>query len=227
MRLNVIRTGSMAVVLGALLLGALAQEASAGLLSGTRSNWAVGAGWNFGRGTFESPAGERQKYSEGSSSQIRAGRMWGNHVQIGVDYQGWAIEGGVLEDSTGVKARRSLQNLSATITVFPGKPETAFGGLYLRAGIGLGWVGTGLKEVQIGEEIHAGERLDEWGTGFLGEIGYELWIFRHFSISPGLAFNYFEINAKPTELEGIMLPGTERAGFAVLQITFNVYFGGE
>lgn len=214
-------------LLGLLLLSSIAAEADAGVLSGTRSNWTVAAGWNFGRGAWEDPAGERTRYSEGSSAQIRAGRMLGNHLQVAIDYQGWAIEGGALQDSMGVKARRGLQNLAATISVFPGKPGTALGSLYLRAGVGMGWVSTGLKPFELGVEITEGETHHEWGTGFLSEIGYELWVHRSFSIAPGVAFNYFEIGGGPFEVEGIALPGTDRAAFLAGQVTFNVYFGGE
>lgn len=226
MKVYPLRAGST-WLLGLLLLSCMAAEADAGVVSGVRSDWTVAAGWNFGRGAFEDPAGERTRYSEGSSAQIRAGRMLGNHLQFGIDYQGWAIEGGVLQDSTGVKARRGLQNLAATVTVFPGKPGSAFGSLYLRAGVGMGWATTGLKEFELGLEITEGESHHEWGTGFLAEVGYELWVFRHFSMAPGVAFNYFQVGGGPFEVEGIALPGTERAAFLAAQVTFNIYFGGE
>lgn len=207
-----------AALLGVLLLGAMATPAGAGVLSGHRPHWAVGAGWNFGRGKFEGPQGGEQSYQEGSAAQIRAGRMLGNHLQVGVDYQGWAIEGGeAVVDSSTTKLRRSLQNLSASLTVYPGKPETAFGGWYMRVGAGLGWAGTGAKEVTIGEETTEGVRKDEWGWAFLVETGYELWVVDHFSISPGVALNYFEIGG--TDF-------VDRAGFGVVQVTFNAYFGG-
>jgi len=215
-----------AVALGFLLAGAA--PADAGVFSGSRGTWAFGAGWNFGRGTFEAPTGERQRYSEGSSSQIRAARRIGSHFQVGVDYQGWAVEGGELRDDFPYKLRRSLQNLAATVTVFPGRPGTALGGWYLRGGVGLGWAGTGAKEVHLGEETHGGERKDDWGVGFLAETGYEIWVVRHFSISPGIAFNYFEIGGDTViEDEDFEFLIVDRAGFLAGQITFNVYFGGD
>lgn len=217
MRTNGAGAGLLAAVaLGSLMAGAV--PAGAGVFSGTRGTWALGAGWNFGRGTFEDPTGERQRYREGSSAQIRAGRRLGNHVQVGVDYQGWAIEWGELVDGFPYKIRRSLQNLTGSVTVFPGRPGTALGGWYLRAGAGLGWAGTGAKEVHLGEETHGGEREDEWGVGFLGETGYEIWVVPKFSIAPGVAFNWFEIGGDRF---------VDRAGFLAGQVTFNVYFGGD
>jgi hypothetical protein len=207
-----------AALLGALLASASSSPADAGVFSGTRGKWALGAGWNFGRGTFEDPSGERLRYREGSASQIRFGRALGDHFQVGMDYQGWAIEWGELVNDFPYKIRRSLQNVSATVTVIPGKPGTAFGGWYLRGGAGLGWAGTGAKEVHLGEETHGGEREDEWGVGFLAETGYEIWVVRHFSTAPSVAFNYFEIGGDTF---------VERAGFAVAQVTFTAYFGGD
>ena len=214
-----LRTWPLSIaLLVVLVIGALSPPARAGVLSGHRPNWTVGAGWNFGRGKFEGPKGGEQKYQEGSASQIRAGRMLGNHLQVGVDYQGWAIEGGeAVVDSSTTKFRRSLQNLSASLTVFPGKPETALGGWYVRVGTGVGWAGTGEKEIKIGTETTEGVRKDEWGWGFLAETGYELWVLDHFSIAPGVAINYFEIGGSDF---------VDRAGFGVVQITFNAYFGG-
>jgi hypothetical protein len=216
------------VLVGAVLGTCLARPADAGVVSGTRSSWAVGAGWNFGRGTFELTTGDQQRYREGSSSQIRVGRLLGDHFQVGVDYQGWAVEFADVDiEQNPVKFRRSLQNLSVSVTVYPGKPGSAWGGWYVRGGAGLGWSGTGAKEVNLGEETKEGVRKDEWGVGYLAETGYELWVVRHFSIAPGLAFNYFQIGGEDYPVGTATVRGVDRAGFLAAQITFNVYFGGE
>jgi hypothetical protein len=219
MKMDPGRSGFAAAAFLSVLVGlAAASPTEAGILSGHRPHWAVGAGWNFGRGTFEGPNAGQQEYREGSAAQIRAGRMLGNHLQVGVDYQGWAIEGGAsVEDSTTTKFRRSLQNLSASLTLFPGKPRSAWGGWYIRGGLGLGWAGTGAKEVHIGSETHDGVRKDEWGWAFLAETGYEFWVLDHFSIAPGLALNYFQIGG--TDF-------VDRATVGVAQISFTAYFGG-
>jgi hypothetical protein len=154
--------------------------------------------------------------------------MLGRHFMVGVDYQGWAIEGGELPN----KDRGSLQNLSATVTLIPGSPGSALGGWYIRAGAGLGWSGKGRKEVHIGEEIHGGERLDQFGYAVLGETGYEIWVHHNFSIAPGVAINYLDIGGKDETVttsdgEEVTVRGVDRAGFGTVQITFNVYFGGD
>jgi hypothetical protein len=222
-----VRPWAIAMLVG--LLGTtLAHDSVAGVLSGTRPPWAVGAGWNYGRGTFELSTGHRESYRDGSSAQIRVGRRLGNHLQVGVDYQGWAIEFASVDiENNPLKYRRALQNLSASLTLFPGRPGTALAGWYVRGGVGLGWTGAGAKEVNLGEETKEGVRKDQWGVGFLAETGYEFWVVQHFSIAPGIAFNYFQIGGEDFMAGSATVRGVDRAGFLAAQITFNVYFGGE
>jgi len=182
----------------------------------------IGIGFGAGRGAFEngeaSPfylAGETQStYRDGVSPQIRFGRMLGEHFQAGVSYEAWLIEFGVVAPDMPDKVRRTIQNLSFAFALFPGNQRGASGGIFLRAGAGLGWVGTGVKEVPIGAPQDEGEREDEWGVGVFTEGGYEFWIAKHLTAGLGATFNYFDIGDEIVD----------RAWFGAVVFNVNLYF---
>ena len=120
-------------------------------------------------GQFENGNDTESEYRAGAAPQVRVGRMVSTHWMVSVNWEQWLTELG--EDE--VKFRRSLQNLGLGITYFPGDPSGPVYGLFIRAGAGMGWAGTGAKEAIEGESQHKGERIDEWGVGAFAEAGYE------------------------------------------------------
>jgi hypothetical protein len=175
-----------------------------------RPDWRVGLGWGFGRGTFEDPAGDQAQYRSGSAPQLRFGRMLGSRLMAGIDYEAWVIEFGDIP----TKYRRGLQNLMASIDVFPGNPDGASGGIFLRFAGGMGWSGSAEVPVAVGEAQQHGERIDEWGWGAAFGAGYEFWVAPNFTVGAAAAINYFDLDERIVD----------RAGFSALVLDLNLYF---
>jgi hypothetical protein len=202
--------------LGAAIIGLFAADASA-LRYQARPGWMFGVGFGYGKGRFTDPLGENTEYRMGATPMIRFGRMLGGHAMINFNYDAWLIEydaePGTISDER-LKIRRSLQNGALTITVFPGNPDGPSGGFYLRAGAGVGWTGTAQVDITTEEAQHHGDRIDEWGVGIVGEMGYELWVSDVFTVGMVGAYNYFDI--------GELIVDT--AWFASAAFTLNAYF---
>jgi hypothetical protein len=191
-----------------------APRPAAALRSHERPGWMVGVGMGYGRGSLEGLGGSND-YDDGVAPQIHAGRQLGQHLMLGLAYEGWMVElGGVVQDTIGVKFRRSLQNFAFGVTVFPGRPQDATGGLWLRGTVGIGWAGTAANLVYQSEAQHNANRLDEWGVGFSGSAGYEFRIAPNFATGVGASFAGFDIGEKVVD----------QAGFAALLLYLNTYF---
>ncbi len=212
-------TSRAGIWIATLVLLGSAGPAHADAVRGERGTWSVGGGWAWGRGTFQNPQGAESGYDDGSSAQMRTARRIGRFLQVGADYRGWAIEFGRETDSTGVfiKARRSVQSLSASVTVFPGKPNTVLGSFFVRGGVGLGWAGTTLRKLELGIEQGHGERIDEFGVGYMAELGFEFWVADRFTVAVGSNWNYFDIGGDSF---------VDKAWYGSGIVIFNVYFGG-
>jgi hypothetical protein len=202
-----------------LLVATIATDADA-LRDQPRPNWFFGVGFGVGTGSFENKnfTGDdgtirETSYEDGVAPQIRLGRMFGQHFSVGAYWESWLIEGGVAS-IPDVKFRRSLQNLALGLTWYPGNPENATGGIFLRAGAGMGWSGTGAKEAIEGEAQHKGERLDEWGKAVFGEAGYEFWVWNDVTVGLAATYNYFNIEAD----------FVQTAQFAAFVFHINRYF---
>jgi hypothetical protein len=206
---SLFRSTARALILGAVAVALFAGDADA-LRYHPRPAWMAGVGLGIGRGTFIDPAGAESGYRSGVSPQIRIGRMLGQRAMIGFNYDGWLIEYGEVP----TKHRRSLQNAALALTLFPGNPEGPWGGLYLRAGAGVGLTGTAEVEIVEGGKQERGERVDEWGVGAVAELGYEFWITDNFAAGLVSAFNYFDIG------ETIV----DTAWFGSAGLTLNLYF---
>ena len=180
-----------------------------------RSDWMLGVGMGYGRGLFETPSGREDRYTDGAVPAIQFGRMIGQHFMVGLNYEGWMFElGGVIDDTTAVKFRRSLQTFGFSATVFPGSTTNWTGGFYLRAAAGKGWAGSSALQVHIDEPQHNAPRIDEWGYGAAVGAGYEFWINPHFT--SGLGFNYDFL-----DLDDQIVA---RGRFAGLLLNLNLYF---
>ncbi len=204
-----IRRTALLLALAAAALAAFAGNAFA-LRYHERPPWFVGVGYGIGRGTFVDPADEKSGYRSGVNPQVRFGRMVGRHFMLGANYTGWVIEFG----NVPTKIRRSLQSAALAVTVFPGNPKGPTGGLYLRAGGGPGWTGTAEVEIVPGGKQEHGTRVDEWGFGAVGEVGYEFWITSYCAAGLIASYSYFGIDERIVD----------HAWFASGGCTFNIYF---
>jgi hypothetical protein len=190
-----------------------------------RPNWTVGVGFGVGQGEFENVPGtffyetdgKTSHYRNGVSPVIHIGRMLGEHFQIGVSYEAWLTEFGSLTSNPSEpdKWRRTMQNLSVAFAVFPGNQRGASGGVFLRVGAGLGWVGTGAKDVLEDEAQDEGEREDDWGWAMFGEGGYEFWVHSHATAGLSATFNYLDVSGDHF---------VTKAWFASIVMNFNVYW---
>ncbi|MDX2472741.1 MAG: outer membrane beta-barrel protein [Candidatus Krumholzibacteria bacterium] len=180
------------ILLAALLLAtALVTPASAGRPH-VREGWQIGLSYGYGAGrvTLSDAFGSYKGVGEGGATpQWRIGRMIGRQFALGLEYNGWMLEGGTAER----KIRSSLQQVMVTGTWYPGHQESASGGLYLRGGMGLGW--GGIADVEIIDQIQEhGDRLDESGLGLMASIGYEFRITTDVAAGLGAGINYLSIN---------------------------------
>ncbi len=198
------------VTVSILMLAALQAPAAHAMRYQERPDWQVGVGLGYGRGTFEDPAGSRSAYRDGPAFQLRLGRALGRHAQVGIHYDTWMIEYGQVP----TKHRNVQQGLGLGFTWFPGRPQDATGGIFLRASAGMGWIGIAEKEAIPGQAQGEGERTDEWGYNVVADAGYEFWIGRNFTAGVGAVFGYL----------GISRTLVDRAGFAALTLNLNLYF---
>jgi hypothetical protein len=131
------------------------------------------------------------KVEDGYSPQLRFGRALSPHFMLGVEYQGWFIEAGTVER----KLRNTLQNLAFALTIYPGNPADYSGGIFLKAGAGLGWARANV--VELNEELEQqghGESRTESGLGLMVGAGYEFRVFRTLAVGAGATFNYLSID---------------------------------
>jgi hypothetical protein len=180
-----------------------------------RHDWMVGVGFGIGRGAFDNLNGERSEYRSGAAPAIHVGRALGEHFMASVSYEAWLIEFGTSQPGFPEKTRRTLQNLALAFTVYPGNQRGASGGIFLRAGAGLGWAGTGFKEAVPDQKQDEGERYDEFGFGVFGEGGYEFWIAENFTTGLSATFNYFDIGGDLV---------VDKAAFAAVLLNLNLYW---
>jgi len=208
-----------------LFFAAVCEEAQA-LTKQPRPTYMAGLGTGLGRGDFNSSDGSSHAYSEGGVAFVRCGRMLGSKTMIGFDYTGWIIEidespeepqSGLFSDDSGdstiIKSRRSQQHLAFSVYLFPGNPKGATGGIYLRAGVGMGWASYNEVPITLGAPQGHGHRSDEWGWGASAGGGYEFWVSRNSTLGLGLFYNYMSLDKT-----------TNDGWFAGGAVNFNVYF---
>ncbi len=160
-----------------------------------REGWLVGVSFGYSEGNIAWGNENQGGYRGGATPQIRFGRMISSSFALGLDYNGWMLEKGVVP----VKLRSSLQSVSLTGTWYPGQGGSALDGFYLRGGAGYAWAG--LTFIEIDEEPHEhvplyqehGTRFDESGLALNFMVGYEFRMSRIFAAGLGLGFNYLSI----------------------------------
>jgi hypothetical protein len=185
-----------------------------------RSGWMLGVSIGFGRGNFANADGSSSEYRDGIIPQYRLGRMLGRRFMINFELQDWLIEGGVIdsEEGGGDKARRSLQTWTLALAFYPGNPDNAWSGLYLRVGAGVGLAGTAI--IELNEDLEQIDpehsREDDWGLGLVGTVGYEFWVLRNVTTGVATSLNYVSISDPKI---------VDKAGFwAPISFNLNWYF---
>jgi hypothetical protein len=157
-----------------------------------RDGWLIGMSYGYGRGRFTEAVSESSgdyEFRGGATPQIRFGHMVGKHVALHLEYGAWMFEDGVIP----LKARVSMQDLVLAATWYPGNPETAWGGFFVRAGAGLGWASVALIELNEELEQTHGDRLDESGLGVQFSLGYEWRFTREVALGLGVGVQHLDI----------------------------------
>jgi hypothetical protein len=192
------------------LLATLAPSPADALQFPERPDWVFGIGFGYGTGNLQNGDGTDSEYRGGAAPQVRLGRMLHPNWMVSANWESWLTEFG----EEPLKLRRTLQNLALAVAWFPGSAGEPIHGLFVRAGAGMGWAGTGAKEAEEGGKQEKGERLDEWGVGVFGEVGYELWIARGITTGLMVNYNWFDIGERVVD----------RAHFTSVATFLNAYF---
>jgi hypothetical protein len=182
---------SRSVLVTAVLLGMAATDSSALDTVGRDQGWTLGLGFGMGRAEVSYLGGVvEEDFREGVSTEWRLGKMLNRKLALTFDYQGWLIEDGNL----GVRLRQGLQSWGLGLTWYPGNPENAWGGMFVR--VGGGWALANLAATTLDEDLHEveEERIDEWGVAASGTIGYEFFVTNTVAMGPTLNFAYLWID---------------------------------
>jgi len=161
-----------------------------------RDGWFGGVSIGFSQGSITLGNDVHGKTPEGISPQWRIGRMLGHRFGLSLNYEGWLVEGnprGIDEGIIEERLRSSLQGWQLALTYFPGNPETAAGGMYLRGGVGYALAGFAQYTLDENLEQDQKSRLDESGVSFNLAAGYEIRATRHFATGLSLGVNYLSI----------------------------------
>lgn len=192
----------------ALFLAGLCAADAFALSPHERDGWVLGLSYGSARGSAEAPDGTSGSTEDGVSPQIRFGHMVGSHVSLGASYAGWMYETGV----NPLKYRYALQSIMVAATWYPGRADSGLGGLYLRAGAGLGWANYTEVELVEGEEQGHGDRTTESGLGLELNLGYEFRISRSMAAGLGIGYNHLDIGGDLYE-SGEFVPITLNLGW--------------
>ena len=68
--------------------------------------------------------------------------------------------------------------------------------------------------VEEGGKQEHGERIDDWGTGYLAELGYDFWISGNASVGVSAGYNYFDLDGEIVDT----------AWFSSMNLTLSLYF---
>lgn len=147
-----------------------------------RDGWILGLSYGGATGDITFTGAVEAKVEDGVSPQIRFGRMISGRFALGVSYNGWMYETGVAP----TKFRFSMQNVLANATWYPGRPESALGGLHVRFGLGYAWSAIAEVELIPGEEQGHGDRRVDTGLGLELNLGYEFRVFRSTAVGLGI-----------------------------------------
>jgi hypothetical protein len=110
---------------------------------------------------------------------FRVGNMLNPHILLHAEIDAW-----IRDDVIGVETevQLSLWNFAIATTWFPGEPESALGGLWLRFGVGLSMT----RVDQLGTGVLLSTSKGGWG--WLIGAGYELRLTRSFALGVGVGY---------------------------------------
>jgi len=172
------------IVLVVSFVALLATEAAA-LRPHVREGWQMGVSYGTAVGDVNGTGGETVEFEDGVSPQIRAARMVTSNLALGLTYAGWMYETGEYP----LKFRISMQNLLLGATWYPGRAQGASGGIVVRGGVGLGWLGVAAVVLQEDEEQGHGEREEYAGLALELNVSYEFRITENVAAGIGLGAN--------------------------------------
>jgi len=168
-----------------------------------RDGWVAGIAYGYGVSKIKSGPTLNQLesgWTQGATPRLGIGHMIGQHVLIGYEQCQWMEEQGFGETAV----RGSLQTFGLELNWFPGNPNTAAGGIYLRGGAGFANARfafsliptdtTGGSGGSSGSEVHKEEHVDEGGTSYMLGVGYEFRVAKPFAIGADLTANYQTIH---------------------------------
>ncbi len=165
---------------------------------GDRS-WMLGVSWGVGQAQYTDSQGHDTTLKRGAAPQIRFGRLLSSHFLAAIEYEGWLFE----EGNVSEKVRRSFQAATLALSWFPGGEHPGWGGLYLRAGAGIGWGSVAhvdLVRDENGELIQKNpRRADEPGLGLVFGVGYEFRLVDRFAV--GLAVTASHLSLQDTNYD--------------------------
>jgi hypothetical protein len=166
------------LVLGAVLLASAvgaAPRSALALFPQKRGGWEAGVGYGLGYGKIEGGStlnNAETDWIDGGCPQIRLAKFINSKWSVGYYQQEWMDVRGHGDDQIFV----SLQNFAAALTLYPGDPERASGGLYFRGAVGFSNGRLQVEELTGSnlDTLVASTYRNEGGLGLSGAVGYEL-----------------------------------------------------
>ena len=160
-----------------------------------REGWVAGVAYGPARAKIQGSDSLNTEWLEGPAQSIRLGRMLNPSVMVSYEHQAWLREQGFQE----LKIRAGVQLEALGVTAYPGRPGTAWNGLYLTAGGGYAHCRLTFLEPLAPGESPIGNTYepifteDEFGWGWYGGLGYEFRISRSFAAGVLMTYNRVEI----------------------------------
>lgn len=152
----------------------------------------VGFGTTQGQVNLFPGSGEdvSSDWEQGVSPEYRLGyAVIKNRLLVTVSNQQWLYEQGVFAED---KLRINTQNWSLDLTVCPGNPNSGWGGIYVKGGVGYAnsrlTILEPIEEDEYGNTFEEIYKTDEYGMSYMLGIGYEFRLAK--SLAAGIAVSY-------------------------------------
>jgi hypothetical protein len=148
--------------------------------------WTLGLGLGLGHGEIVPPSGDSFYAKDGASHTITVLRALSPRTRAGVVWQTWLTE----RSDAALRVRRSMQTLTANVTLVPGSLDNAWSGFYLRGGAGIAQGRLYVAESdEHGEDLNP-QKKDQTGLALEGGVGYEFRVTRHIATGMNVMANY-------------------------------------
>jgi len=162
-------------------------------------------GWLIGFSVGGGPGTAGGNTDEGAGLAFRAGRMIGTHFMLHMELPSWVRRNKRNETFNSL----SIVQMAIAGTFYPGKPDDASGGIYIRGGFGFGSLQVHMRS-SFGSTFTGGES----GSGILLGGGYEFRLKRRFALGTGIQFNKLYLDNITSSLQ-----------FTTIHIDLNWYLG--